>query len=78
MFQSVDLRYLRMASRFGTDEPLDPAAPHRHELVRLLRQERKARRLSRGARLWDWVAGRLLQLKATTKVGLLVEDHRSC
>ena len=51
MLQSIDHHYLRLAGRFERFEALDPAAMHRRELVRLLRQERRAHRLARGVRL---------------------------
>jgi len=43
MFQFFDLRDWQRASRFEGQETFDPAAPHRRELLALLRQERRAR-----------------------------------
>jgi len=78
MLQSIDHHYLRLAGRFDSYEALDPAAMHRREWVRMLRQERKARWLARGVRLRDWITGWWLQRRATAQDELGVEECRSC
>jgi hypothetical protein len=78
MLQSIDHHYLRLAGRFERFDALDPAAMHRRELVRMLRQERRARWLARGVRLRDWITMWSLQRKTTAPVELEVEECRSC
>jgi hypothetical protein len=78
MLQSIDHHYLRLAGRFDTFEALDPAAMHRREWVRLLRQERRACWLARGVRLRDWITRWSLQRKTTTQDELEAEECRSC
>jgi hypothetical protein len=78
MLQSIDHYYLRLAGRFEHFESLDPAAMHRRELVRMLRQERRDRWSGRGLRLRDWITRWSLQRKTTAQVELEVEECRSC
>ena len=78
MLQSIDHHYLRMAGRFESVDGLDPAAMHRRELVRMLRQERRARWSARRLRLREWITMWSLQRKTTAPVELEVEECRSC
>ena len=78
MLQSIDHYYLRLAGRFEHFEVLDPAAMHRRELVRMLRQERRARWLARRLRLRDWLISWSLQRRTAAQVELEVEECRSC
>jgi hypothetical protein len=78
MLQSIDHHYLRLAGRFDTYEAFDPAAMHRRELVRLLREDRETRRLAQMRRLRDWITRRLLQRRTATQVKHMVEEYRSC
>ena len=57
MFQTVDLRLLRLASRFEDPDALDPAAPHRRELLALHRRELRALWVARLAFVRSWLAG---------------------
>ena len=78
MLQSIDHHYLRMAGRFESVDGLDPAAMHRRELVRMLRQERRARWSARGVRLRDWITRWSFQRRTTAQDELEVEECRSC
>jgi hypothetical protein len=78
MLQSIDHHYLRLAGRFERSEALDPAAMHRRELARMLRQERRARWLARRLRLRDWIISWSLQQRKTAQVELEVKRCRSC
>ena len=78
MLQSIDHHYLRLAGRFEHFEVLDPAAMHRRELARLLRQERRALWTARGVRLRDWLISWSLQRRTAAQVELEVEECRSC
>ena len=78
MLQSIDQHYLRLAGRFEHFEVLDPAAMHRRELARLLRQERRALWTARGVRLRDWLISWSLQRRTTEHGQSEVEECRPC
>jgi hypothetical protein len=67
MFQTVDLRLLRLASRFEDPDAFDPAASHRRDL---LASHRRARR--------DLWAGRLARLRSRLAVWTPNETGAPC
>jgi hypothetical protein len=66
MFQMPDPRLLRLACRFeAAGHEADPAAPHRRELARLARAERRARWVRLLGPWWPgWLPGRVPPLLA--------------
>ncbi len=78
MLQSIDHHYLRLAGRFERFEALDPAAMHRRELARMLRQERRAHWSARRLWLRDWITRWLLQRRTTAQDELKVDKCRFC
>lgn len=68
MFQSVDIHALQAAGRFASFGASDAAAFHRHEIMRLRREERRARWLARRERLRAWIARAPKQRSTTYEV----------
>lgn len=75
MLQSIDHHYLRLADRFENCKALDPAAMHRRELVRLLRQERRARWSARRLRLRDLIIRWWFGPGASGKMSCRTAEH---
>ena len=75
MLQSIDHHYLRLVGRFENFKAHDPAAMHRRELVRLLRQERRARWSARRLRLRDLIIRWWFGPGASGKVSCRTAEH---